>query len=96
MHVNNGHINHFNRAMLKKVRNYQKDNCEWQRYLADFEREYNEWRQDMEDSRPLANEDIKMKRIVTNLRGRVTRARTKLLLKASKYQFSCEERTRIN
>ena len=78
MHVNNGHTNHFIRAMLKKVRGWRDENCDWQRYVANFKRDLNEWREEMEDSRPLANSDLELKRNMTTLRGRVTRTRTRL------------------
>ena len=78
MHVNNGHTNHFIRNMLNKVREWRDENCDWQRYVANFKRDLNKWREEMEDSRPLANSDLELKINVTTLRGRVTRARTTL------------------
>ena len=63
MHVNNGHINHFIRAMLNKVRELRDENCDWQRYVENFKRDLNEWREEMKDSRPLANSDLELKKM---------------------------------
>ena len=79
MHVNNGHINHFIRSIMKKVRGWRDENCDWQRYVANFKRDLNKWREETEDSRPLANSDLELKINVSTLHGRITRARTTLM-----------------
>ena len=77
MHTMNGHVHCSFKEMIKSVRAKRKD-CKWQRRVRNFKQELSEWKRESQEARPITDGDEALKRIVTILRGRVTRARNKL------------------
>ena len=77
LHITAGLIAHFNKQCKNAICDFRKDSP-WRQRAEAFRERLERYRAELEDNAPLEDQDSELKREVSNMRGRLTRARKKL------------------